>query len=429
MGLIYSPIRLRLTKPVQKPAGRCCTVCTTYESVRKNTDEIDPRDTGPDHCWRRYAAKTDWRGTKHRFRPLPVAGTLRVEYLMAKQRTTITDVAQAAGVSKSLVSFALNDRPGVSLETRDRILLVADQLGWRPSVRARSLSSDRSFALGLVIARDPEVMSGDPFFPAFISGIESALAPVGQALVLSVVGSEAEEEASYRQLADHDRVDGVILTDLRRDDPRIVLVSRLGLSAITIGHPDVPSSLPSVTVDDTPGIVAAVEHLVALGHRRIAHVAGPSRMLHGLRRSHSFSATMHSHGLDGGLVIETDFTAAGGARATELLFELSDRPTAIVYSNDVMAIAGLGVAARAGLTVPRDLSITGFDGSDIGAYVFPSLTTVTTAVQEWGRQAAELLLRVIAGDEVDDIELPAARLMIRESSAAVPTEPTLIAAP
>ena len=348
---------------------------------------------------------------------------------MAKQRTTITDVAQAAGVSKSLVSFALNDRPGVSLETRDRILLVADQLGWRPSVRARSLSSDRSFALGLVIARDPEVMSGDPFFPAFISGIESALAPVGQALVLSVVGSEAEEEASYRQLADHDRVDGVILTDLRRDDPRIVLVSRLGLSAITIGHPDVPSSLPSVTVDDTPGIVAAVEHLVALGHRRIAHVAGPSRMLHGLRRSHCFTATMHSHDLDGGLVVETDFTAAGGARATELLFELSDRPTAIVYSNDVMAIAGLGVATRAGLSVPRDLSIIGFDGSDIGAYVFPSLTTVTTAVQEWGRQAAELLLRVIAGDEVDDIELPAARLMIRESSAAVPTEPTPIAAP
>lgn len=348
---------------------------------------------------------------------------------MAKQRATITDVARAAGVSKGLVSFALNDRPGVSLETRDRILLVADELGWRPSVRARSLSVDRSFALGLVIARDPEVMSGDPFFPAFISGLESALAPVGQALVLSMVGSEAAEEASYRQLADHDRVDGVILTDLRRDDSRIALVSRLGLRAITIGHPDVASDLPSITVDDTPGITAAVEHLVGLGHRRIAHVAGPSRMLHGVRRSESFSATLRSRDLDGGLVVESDFTAAGGARATEELLSLADRPTAIVYSNDVMAIAGLGVATRAGLSVPRDLSITGFDGSDIGAYVFPSLTTVTTAVQEWGRQAAELLLRVIAGDEVDDIELPAARLMIRESSAAVPTEPTLIAAP
>lgn len=336
---------------------------------------------------------------------------------MAKQRATITDVARAAGVSKGLVSFALNDRPGVSPETRDRILLVAEELGWRPSVRARSLSTDRSFALGLVIARDPEVMSGDPFFPAFISGIETALAPAGQALVLSVVGSEAEEEASYRQLADHDRVDGVILTDLRRDDPRIALVARLGLRAITIGRPDVPSELPSVTVDDTPGITSAVEHLVSLGHRRIAHVAGPSRMLHGVRRSESFLATMAAHGLDG-VVVETDFTAAGGAHATAGLLALADRPTAIVYSNDVMAIAGLGVAGRAGLSVPRDLSITGFDGSDIGAYLFPSLTTVTTAVQEWGRQAAGLLLRVIAGEEVDDIELPPARLVIRESSAA-----------
>jgi DNA-binding LacI/PurR family transcriptional regulator len=349
---------------------------------------------------------------------------------MAKQRATITDVARVAGVSKGLVSFALNNRPGVSPETRDRILLVADELGWRPSVRARSLSTDRSFALGLVIARDPDVMSGDPFFPAFISGIESALAPVGQALVLSVVGTEEEEEASYRQLADHDRVDGVILTDLRRDDPRIALVSALGLRAITVGHPDVASDLPAVTVDDTPGITAAVEHLVGLGHHRIAHVAGPSRMLHGLRRGESFSAALRAHGLEGGLVVETDFTAASGARATESLLALIDRPTAIVYSNDVMAIAGLGVAARAGLSVPRDLSLTGFDGSDIGAYLFPSLTTVTTAVQEWGRKAAELLLRVIAGDEVDDIELPPARLVIRESSAAAPTDsPPLIHTP
>ena len=126
------------------------------------------------------------------------------------------------------------------------------------------------------------------------------------------------------------------------------------------------------------------------------------------------------HALDGGLVVESDFTAAGGARATGQLLSLADRPTAIVYSNDVVAIAGLGVAGRAGLSVPHDLSVTGFDGTDIGAYLFPSLTTVTTAVPEWGRQAAQLLLRVIAGDDVDDIELPPARLVIRESSAVVP---------
>jgi DNA-binding LacI/PurR family transcriptional regulator len=344
---------------------------------------------------------------------------------MAKKRPTISDVARAAGVSKGLVSFALNDRPGVAASTRQRILHIANELGWRPSMRARSLSTDRAFALGLVIARDPSVVSGDPFFPAFISGIETTLAPVGQALVLSIVATEEDEIASYRQLAAHDRVDGVILSDLRRNDPRISLVGELGLNAVTLGHPDIESPFASVTVDDTPGIRSAVIHLAALGHQRIAHVAGPSRMLHGMRRSESFAAELRRHGLADDLVVETDFTAADGALVTAQLLERPDRPTAIVYSNDLMAIAGLGVAQRSGFKVPRDLSITGFDGSEIGAYLCPSLTTVTTPVQQWGQQAAALLLRVIAGEDVDDIELQPAQLVVRESTAPAPRAPAM----
>jgi DNA-binding LacI/PurR family transcriptional regulator len=348
---------------------------------------------------------------------------------MAKLRPTISDVARQAGVSKGLVSFALNDRPGVAAGTRLRILEVANEMGWRPSLRARSLSTDRAFALGLVIARDPDIMSGDPFFPAFIAGVETALAPVGQSLVLSMVQSEEAEISSYRQLAAHGRVDGVILSDLRRDDPRIALVSELGLRAITLGHPDAVSPFPAISVDDSPGIRAAVAHLADLGHERIAHVAGPSRMLHGIRRSNSFASVLRERGLVDTLVVETDFTAADGARATRELLALADRPTAIVYSNDVMAIAGLGVAQRSGFEVPRDLSITGFDGSDVGAHIYPSLTTVTTAVQDWGRQAAELLLRVIAGEDSDDIELAPAQLLVRESSAPPETNTTTTTAP
>lgn len=333
-------------------------------------------------------------------------------------RPTIADVAREAGVSKGLVSFALNDRPGVAAETRDRILSVANALGWRPSVRARSLSTDRSFALGLVIARDPEIISSDPFFPAFIAGIEGALAPAGQALVVSMVSNEEAEVASYRQLAAHDRVDGVILTDLRRNDPRIALLEELRLKAVTLGHPDVESSFPAVAVDDGPGIRSAVEHLAELGHRRIAHVAGPSSMLHGDRRSRSFVDALRGLGLASELVAETDFSAAGGAETTAALLDLDEPPTAIVFANDLMAIAGLGVAQRRGLRVPDDLSITGFDGSDIGAYLYPSLTTVTTPVLEWGRAAAELLLKSVIGDhDVHDVELPAAQLLVRMSTA------------
>jgi len=333
-------------------------------------------------------------------------------------KPTIADVARVAGVSKGLVSFALNDRPGVAPDTKDRILGVAHDLGWRPSLRARSLSTDRAFALGLVIARDPDTVSSDPFFPAFIAGVESALAPAGQALVVSVVEEGEQEFASYRRLADGGRVDGVIVTDLRRDDPRIRLVAELGMSAVTLGHPDVASPFPAVSRDDGPGIQATVAHLVGLGHHRIAHIAGPRRMLHGARRAEVFTAALRSHDLPHDLVIETDFTVAAGADATRRLLALAEPPTAVVYANDVMAIAGMGVAQRAGLRIPHDLSITGFDGFEVGEYLYPSLTTVTTAVPVWGRRAAELLLATIAGRSEGDVELPPSQLLVRESTAA-----------
>ncbi|CAN5145181.1 LacI family DNA-binding transcriptional regulator [soil metagenome] len=336
---------------------------------------------------------------------------------MAKVRTTISDVAREAGVSKGLVSFALNDRPGVAQETRERILDVADRLGWRPNLRARSLSTNRAFAIGLVIARDPGIIAGDPFFPAFIAGVESTLAPAGMSLVLSMVVDEAAETQSYRQLAENDRVDGVILTDLRHDDSRVRLVAELGLRAVTLGRPDAASPLPAVSLDDGPGIRAAVIHLAELGHRRIAHVAGPSRMLHGTRRRDSFAAELAQLGLADDLIVETDFTAADGARATRELLARTDRPTAIVYANDPMAIAGIGVAQRLGFRVPDDLSVTGFDGSDVGEYLHPALTTVTTAVSEWGGEAARTLLQLIDQDAASDVDLAPARLVVRESTS------------
>ena len=337
---------------------------------------------------------------------------------MANAKPTIADVAREAGVSKGLVSFALNNRPGVAPDTRNRILEVADSLGWRPSLRARSLSESKAFALGLVIARDPDIIAADPFFPAFIAGIERALAPSGQALVLSMVADEEGEIDAYRRLADNGRVDGVILSDLRRNDSRLALIDSLGLHAVTLGHPDIASPFPAVSLDDGPGIRSAVAHLVELGHRRIAHIGGPLTLLHGNRRAASFQSALREVGLDDSLVVETDFTAADGARATSRLIASPNRPTAIVYANDPMAIAGLGIAQRAGLRVPADLSITGFDGSDVGAYIHPSLTTVSTNAQQWGTRAAEHLLRVIAGETVGDIELDPARLVVRESSAA-----------
>lgn len=342
---------------------------------------------------------------------------------MAGGAPTILDVAQRAGVSKALVSAALNDRPGVSADSRSRILRVADELGWRPSLPARSLSTRTSFALGLVVARDPLVLGVDPFFPGLIAGIESVLAPLRRALVLSVVeGGEAEIDA-YRSFSRDRRVDGVFLTDLRHDDARIALIASLELPAVTLGRPECASPFPAVVLDDTAGIRAAVEHLAELGHRRIAHVAGPAAMLHGSRRRDAFLAAARDLGVDDAPVVGTDFSASDGARATRELLGLAERPTAIVYANDPMAIAGLGVAQERGLRVPGDVSITGFDGTDIAKYVYPPLTTISSDPFAWGAAAARTLLASVEADPVPSLDLEAACLVVRGSTGPAPADP------
>jgi len=336
-------------------------------------------------------------------------------------KVTIADVARQAGVSKGLVSFALNDRPGVSAETRARILSVAGLLGWTPSLRARSLSSQRSFALGLVIARDPEVLGSDPFFTSFIAGVETILAPEGLALVLSVVPDEKTELATYRTLVADGRVDGVFLSDLRRDDARIPCLTELGLPTVTLGRPDQPSPFPAVSIDDTQGVAESVRHLSSLGHRRIAHVAGSAAMLHGRRRRDAFTRAMQAAGLGEGQIVETDFSIAAGADATRKLLRQPEPPTAIVFANDPMAIAGIGVAQELGVRVPDDLSITGFDDIEFARYVYPALTTVGATPMVWGRAAASTLLGLIRTGSAEDVELPAARLIVRGSASAPPT--------
>jgi DNA-binding LacI/PurR family transcriptional regulator len=337
---------------------------------------------------------------------------------VTERRPTIADVARHAGVSKGAVSFALNGRAGVSQETRQRILDAAAALGWSPSHRARALSTKRAFSLGLVIARDPELLGADPFFPAFIAGVEKVLAARDQTLVLQVVTSPAAEEAGYRRLARDGRVDGVFVVDLRRADPRIALAEEIGLPAVTLNRPDVPSPFPAVILDDRPGIAAAVAHLVELGHTSIAHVTGPDVFLHATNRREAFQQAMADAGLPPGRVVPGDFTAAGGRAATHDLLTGADRPTAIVYANDVMALSAIAMAAELGIRIPEDLSITGFDDTALAGYVHPALTTVRADARSWGEVAATTLLDVIEGRDVADTTLPPAELILRRSTSA-----------
>lgn len=334
------------------------------------------------------------------------------------RRPTIADVARQAGVSNGAVSFAVNGRPGVAEATRERVLAVAAELGWHPSQRARSLSVSRAFAVGMVIARPPELIGGDPFFPAFIAGVETVLAEHGQALVMQVVPHYEAEADGYRRLARDGRVDGVFLSDLRETDPRISLLEGLHLPAVTLGRPDVPSPFPAVVLDDRPGIAEAVRHLADLGHRRLAHVAGPREFLHGHSRRAAFESTVAGMGLRPGPVVVSDFSAAGGGTATRALLGADEPPTAIVYANDLMAIAGLAVAHELGFDVPRRLSITGFDDTELAAHVRPALTTVKADAFGWGQAASRALLALVEEGQAPNVDLGPSELVIRDSTAA-----------
>jgi DNA-binding LacI/PurR family transcriptional regulator len=189
---------------------------------------------------------------------------------------------------------------------------------------------------------------------------------------------------------------------------------------VTIGHPDSGAPFPAVNLDDSVGIAQAVQHLIALGHRQIAHVAGDPLMLHSRRRAEAFTRTMSAAGLDGSGVLSTDFSAAGGAAATRTLLESERPPTAIVFANDLMAMAGLGVLHARSIRVPQEVSVVGFDRIDMGRHTFPSLTTVEADPEGWGAAAARTLLAVIADGHAPDVELPPAQLVLGGSTAPRP---------
>jgi DNA-binding LacI/PurR family transcriptional regulator len=339
------------------------------------------------------------------------------------RRPTIADVAKLAGVSRATVSFVLNDRPGVAQDTRQRVRSAAAELGWTPSSSARALSTGRTRAVGLVLTREPELIGTDPFFPAFMAGIETVISRTGDGLMLQMSRPENEVD-TYRRLAADRRVDGVLLTDLRTNDTRPELVAGLGLPAVAVGAPDDGTGLSAVNLDDRPAVREAVRHLIDMGHRDIAYVAGPDEFVHARRRLKAWSDALAEAGLPEGTCMSGGFTAEGGARATRMLLEGPEPPTAIVYGNDLSATAGMAVAQDAGLRLPDDLSVVGFDDVPLASYTSPPLTTCRVDPVSWGRASAQALGELIEAGSTADVELEPAALVVRGSTGPVPVRRT-----
>ncbi|MGM1061711.1 LacI family DNA-binding transcriptional regulator [Saccharothrix sp. Mg75] len=319
----------------------------------------------------------------------------RVGAAGGERKATIKDVAALAGVSPSAVTIALHDKPGVSASTRERILEAARELGWRPNLAASSLAGRAVHTVGLVIARPARMLGLEPFYMEFISGIESVLGRRSCSLLLRLVEGDEEVEV-HREWWQGGRVNGCILVDLRVDDPRVAALAGIGLPAVVVGHPSLAGPFTSVWTDDAAAVAEAVRYLAALGHRRVARVSGPVELGHSAIRTRAFTEVSRELGLDARTVV-ADFSADQGSRACRNLLLAADRPTAIVFDNDVMAVAALGVAAEFGLSVPGDLSLLAWDDSQLCQLTRPTLSAMRHDVFSFGAQAAGTLFDVMAG--------------------------------
>ncbi|PZF93252.1 LacI family DNA-binding transcriptional regulator [Micromonospora deserti] len=333
------------------------------------------------------------------------------------KRPTIADVARRAGVSKGAVSYALNGLPGVSEATRQRILAIAAEIGFNPSSAARALSGASAEAVGLALCRPARTLGIEPFFMELISGVEAELAARSYALTLQMVADQEAEIAVYRRWWGERRVDGVLVCDLRTGDRRVPVLEELGLPAVVIGGPGGTGRLASVWSDDAAALMEAVEYLVALGHQRIARVGGLPDLRHTEIRTEAFTRVCRRLGLADAVTVPSDYTGEEGARATRRLLSSPARPSAVIYDNDVMAIAGLSVAQEMGLIVPADLSIVAWDDSPLCRLVHPPLTALGRDIPAYGAHAARRLLAVIGGAAAGAVQDEPAHLTPRGSTA------------
>jgi len=308
---------------------------------------------------------------------------------MSPRKATILDVARAVGVHASTVSRALNPqaRHRVSAAVAERIAAASHRLGYTPDVFAAGLRTRRSNTIGVLI---PDIMN--PVFPPILRGIEDALAAAGCTAIIANTDGGPRHDATLLDRLLGRRVDGLILATARRRDPMVDRCLAEGVPVVLINRTVAGRQPVSAVVnDDEAGIGLAVAHLLGLGHRRIAHIAGPRALSTGHARRLGFMAALKD--ADPALIVEAAaYSMAAGDAATARLLAGEARFTAIVAANDLLALGCYDALARAGLRCPQDMSVTGFNDMPFADRFSPPLTTVRIQHYEMGRRAGDVLL-------------------------------------
>jgi LacI family transcriptional regulator len=335
------------------------------------------------------------------------------------KRPTSADVAAMAGVSRTTVSFVLNHRADVKIPagTRQRVVDAAAQLGYQPNASARQLAGGRSHVLALVLHQSPEQVASDAVLAETLRGLSAAARAGGFRVMVELLTPEGPE-ASYGSLLRAQHADGLIVSGPRSDDPSLQELVRDGFPVVLQGSfPDI--SILSVDVDNVAGARGAVEHLLSLGHRRIACITN-ARLVYtaAQERLAGYKAALAAAGIayEPVLVAEADFDAPSGHAAMAELLARTTFDAAFVAS-DVVALGAIGALRKAGRRVPDDVSIVGFDDIPLAAYFDPPLTTVRLPAFELGQAAGRALLERLADRANPHRTLLPTELIVRGSTA------------
>lgn len=328
------------------------------------------------------------------------------------RQPTIRDVAEQAGVSKSLVSLVLRGSDQVRPEKREAVLRAVRELGYRPNAAARSLSEQRTRTVG-VLLNDLR----NPWFVDLLDGLNPLLHEHGLHMLLGDARLNRRTGQDLARPFLDLAADGLVVVGTLPDPAALGTVAERIPVVVAGAREPVPPGVDVVAGDDEQGARLVTEHLIGLGHRRIAHIAGYGAV--GDLRRRSFEAAMHAHGLADRALVETgDLTEEGGFRAAVRLLGRPGRPTAVVAVNDITAVGVLSAAAELGLRVPHDLSVTGYDDTSISRLRHLWLTTVDNAGHEVGRRAARCLLDRFEGAQgAGRLHLATPTLEIRGTTA------------
>lgn len=326
----------------------------------------------------------------------------------------IRDIARLSGVSTATVSHVINGTRFVSDEIKRKVQEVIERNGYTPNAHARTLAMQRNLTFGLILSD-----LSNPFFPELVKSIQECANQKGYEITLANTNYDAGRTVASVQRMLEQRVSGVAVMTSEMD---AALAERLAARQIAVVFLDVGQVGPyvsNIAVNYEKGIRAGVEHLLELGHRRIAYISGPQRLKSAQRRLLAYTKTMKKYESEP-FIYEGDFKATGGQQAVDAMLQQKQRPTAIVAANDLMAMGAMRELRKAGLHVPEDVSVVGFDDILFAELADPPLTTVALPREEIGRAAVEALLHTVTSESKEGREYKITpKLIVRESTGRI----------